>query len=438
MALTFHQMERFFSTKIWFIDDRNLSFIKRFSLNFLRRLVITAECFMSKHINSQASALTYSTMLAAVPILAIIFAIGRGLGYGGIIEEKIKENLTANQDFADTIIGFITTYLDYTKSGIFIGVGLILLLYTIIQLTSNIEIALNMIWGVKNQRSIYKKITDYISVLVLLPFLIIISSGLSIFFAAIANDYPDYLLLSSTVKLLITISPYIISGLVFTVLYIYIPNTKVRFKHAVLPGFVAGTAFQILQYFYIHSQIWVTSYNAIYGSFAALPLFMLWVNLSWMICLLGAQIVYANQNMRTYFFSKDLNKINRISYDTITILILSKICKRFAKGMDAYTINGLIAETNLPMGIVYRVLQDLEKMKLLIIIENMDKGEPERFIPAEDINKISIGMVLERMDNIGVDFSPVNMETLPNEWKTIRELRHLHYNKNSVLLKDIK
>jgi membrane protein len=90
------------------------------------------------------------------------------------------------------------------------------------------------------------------------------------------------------------------------------------------------------------------------------------------------------------------------------------------------------------MGIVYRILQDLEKMKLLIIIENMDKGEAERFIPAEDINKISIGMVLERMDNIGVDFSPINMETLPNEWKTIRELRHLHYNKNSVLLKDIK
>ncbi len=436
MMFNFHQIESFFTRQIWLIHDQNLSPLKRFALNLLRRIVITVECFLSKHINSHASALTYSTMLATVPILAIIFAIGRGLGYGSIIELKIKENLSANQEFADIILNFINTYLDYTKSGIFIGFGLLLLLYTVIQLTSNIETALNTIWGVKNQRSIYRKITDYVSVLLLLPILIIISSGLSLFFATIANDYVDYMVLSSTVKLIITLSPYVLSGLMFTALYMYMPNTDIRFKHAVLPGFVAGAAFQLLQYLYIHSQIWVASYNAIYGSFAALPLFMLWVNLSWMVCLLGAQLSYANQNMRTYFFSKGLNKISRSSYDTIVLLLMSKICKRFEKGMSPYTINGLTTETGLPIGIVYRVIQELEKMQLIVIVEDSSQSKPDRFIPAEDINHITVGMVLNRIDNIGIDFAPVNQDN--TEWQCIQNIRKsLTKNEDSVLLKDI-
>lgn len=436
MAFNLHQIESFFSRTIWLIHDQNLSPLKRFTLNILRRIVITVECFLSKHINSHASALTYSTMLATVPILAIIFAIGRGLGYGSIIEEKIKENLSANREFADIILNFITTYLDYTKSGIFIGFGLLLLLYTVIQLTSNIETALNTIWGVKNQRSIYRKITDYVSVLLLLPILIIVSSGLSLFFATIANDYLDYILLSSTVKLIITISPYILSGLMFTALYMYMPNTEVRFKNAVIPGFFTGTAFQFLQYFYIHSQIWVSSYNAIYGSFAALPLFMLWVNLSWMLCLLGAQLSYANQNMRTYFFSKSLGDISRNSYDCIIILIMSKICKRFEKGMDAYTINGLTSETGLPVGIVYRAIQDLEKMRMIAVVEDSVQGKPDRYLPSEDINHITIGTLTERIDNMGIDFSPINHNT--SEWEQIQQLRSDIFKKeDSTLLTNI-
>lgn len=285
--ISIRQLNFFFTQKIWYVNDEKYSPLKRYLFNSLKKLVITIECFINKNINSHASALTYSTILATVPILAIIFAIGRGFGYGSIIENEIRKNLSVNPEFADLIFDFIGSYLDHTKSGIFIGFGLLLLLYTIIQLTSNIELALNTIWQVKNQRSIYRQITDYISVFLLLPILIIISSGLSIFMATIAEHFPDFMVLSTTVKLLISLSPYFLSSLLFTGLYVYMPNTNVELRHALIPGIIAGIAFQFLQYFYIHSQIWVSSYNAIYGSFAALPMFMLWVNFSWIICLAG-------------------------------------------------------------------------------------------------------------------------------------------------------
>ncbi len=437
MTFNFHQIEFYLTHKIWFVNDERLSPFKRYGLNVLRKIVLTTECFINKNLFSHAASLTYSTILATVPILAIIFAIGRGLGYGSIIEEKIRTNLTVNQQFADTVFDFIGSYLDHTQSGVFIGFGLLLLLYTIIQLTGNIEVALNTIWRVKNQRSIYRQITDYISVFLLLPILIIISSGLSIFMTTIAQKFPDIIVLSTTMRLILNISPYILSGLLFAGLYVYMPNTEVRFRHAILPGFIAGAAFQILQYFYIHSQIWMTGYNAIYGSFAALPLFMLWVNFSWIICLIGAQLCYANQNLKSYYYIKDIHKISRNYHDILLILVMSRICKRFEKGMLAYTVNGLAAETHLPTGVVTRLTYELKQLHL-VTFDDTDKNGSTRFSPAEDINRLTLNLLLERMDNYGDKFTPAAIHRNNVEWEEIRALRALYINKEKpVLLKDI-
>lgn len=435
--ISIRQLNFFFTQKIWYVNDEKYSPLKRYLFNSLKKLVITIECFINKNINSHASALTYSTILATVPILAIIFAIGRGFGYGSIIENEIRKNLSVNPEFADLIFDFIGSYLDHTKSGIFIGFGLLLLLYTIIQLTSNIELALNTIWQVKNQRSIYRQITDYISVFLLLPILIIISSGLSIFMATIAEHFPDFMVLSTTVKLLISLSPYFLSSLLFTGLYVYMPNTNVELRHALIPGIIAGIAFQFLQYFYIHSQIWVSSYNAIYGSFAALPMFMLWVNFSWIICLLGAQLCYANQNLRSYYYIKDVNKISRSYHDLLTILIMSKICKRFEKGMRPYTVYGLSVETALPLGIVSKITHELNRMHL-VIIENNDENAPKRFSPAEDINKLSVSFLMDRIDKFGNIYTPSIYHADKNKWEELFKVRSQYINTDqTILLKDL-
>lgn len=438
MKFSYRQLVFFFTQKIWYIKEEDLSPVRRYLFRMMKKLVLTVECYVLRNLNSYASALTFSSILAIVPILAIIFAIGRGFGYGSVVEEEIKRNLSVNQHFADIIFDFIGSYLDHTKSGFFIGFGLLLLLYTIIQLTSNIEIALNEVWQVKNQRSVYRQITDYISVFLLLPILIIISSGLSIFLATAAQYFPDFRLLSTTVQLMLHLLPYVISSLLFIGLYCYMPNTRVQVRHAFFPGILAGILFQLLQYFYIHSQIWVSTYNAIYGSFAALPMFMLWVNFSWIICLFGAQLTYANQNLKSYFYLKDIHRISRNYHDVLLIMILSKISKRFEKDMIPYSVYGLSAETTLPVGVISKLIHELHKMNL-IVVEGDNLEETQRVVPSADIHKMTVNEVMARIDAYG-DFytGKAAMSWLHPDWDTLIAIRkNSHYQNGDTLLKDL-
>lgn len=431
------KIERFFGGGIWRVDESKLNKYQRWGLSLLKRIYLATDLYINDNISGHASALTYSSIFATVPILAIVFAIGRGFGYGALVEEKIRENLSMNENFADIILNFINSYLEHTQSGIFIGVGLLLLLYTIIQLTSNIEYSFNTIWQVKKPRSVYRRITDYVSVFLLLPILIVVTSGLSIFMVTIAKSLPDYMLLNSTVKLIISLSPYVLNGLMFTGLYMYMPNTSVRFTASVVPGFIIGILFQFLQYLYIHSQIWVSSYNAIYGSFAALPMFMLWVQISWMICLFGAELSYVNQNLENYNYANDISRLSRRYHDFLLIMLLSKICKRFEKGMIPYTAHGLSAEHQMPIRLVNDLLFELTEMKLLLEV-NEDRTKPVYFTPAEDINRLTVGYVMGKLDRNGRENIKINLQDFKQHWRIMNSLKEKHQSNDlSMLLKDL-
>ena len=265
-----------------------------------RILYLTIRFFTTKRVMTQASSLTYSTLLAIVPILAVVFAIARGFGFNKYIEVWFRDALSSQPQAAEVIVGFVNSYLVHTKSGIFLGVGLIFMLYTVLMLVNNVEETFNQIWQVSNSRPIIRSFTNYLAMFFLFPIIIIVTTGLSIFMATIADSMGDSLLIGPAVHKLLDVSPYLLLSLLFIGLYVYMPNTKVRISSAVIPGILAGVAMQLLQTVYIHSQIWVTGYNAIYGSFAALPLFMLWVQISWTICLFGAQLTYTNQNLNRF------------------------------------------------------------------------------------------------------------------------------------------
>lgn len=252
---------------------------------------------------TQASALTYSTLLAIVPMLAVVFAIARGFGYNKYIEMWFRELLASQPQVADTIVSFVNSYLIHTKSGIFLGVGLIFMLYTVLMLVNNVEETFNQIWQVNNSRPILRSFANYLAMFFLFPIIIVISTGLSIFMETVADRMDDIVILEPIVHKLFSFFPFMLMSLLFIFLYVYMPNTKVRFSCAIIPGILAGIAMHLLQIAYIHSQIWVTGYNAIYGSFAALPLFMLWVQISWAICLFGAQLTYTNQNLNRIGFN---------------------------------------------------------------------------------------------------------------------------------------
>ena len=268
-----------------------------FHNEIVRKAILTVRFFTEKRVMAEAAALTYSSLLALVPILAVVFAIARGFGYNKYIEIWFLNALSSQPEAANVIVGFVNSYLVHIQSGVFLGVGLIFMLYTVLMLVNNIEETFNQIWQVNNARPIMRSLANYLAMFLLFPIIIIVSMGLSIVMTTLADKIDDILVLGPVVSKLLDLSPSLLLSILFIVLYVYMPNTKVRLSCAIVPGILAGLAMHVLQLFYIYAQIWVTAYNAIYGSFAALPLFMLWVQFSWTICLFGAQLTYTNQNL---------------------------------------------------------------------------------------------------------------------------------------------
>lgn len=400
-TMEIQQLIHFFKTGIWQITRGDVSPLRYLMVNVMKKILLAVRFFTAKRVLTKASALTYSTLLAIVPILAVVFAIARGFGYSKYIEVWFRDALSSQPQTADIIIGFVNSYLVHTKSGIFLGIGLLFMLYTVLMLVSNIEEAFNEVWQVKKSRSVFRTFTDYLAMFFVFPILIVISSGISIFLATVADSMPDFLMLGSAVRTLIDLTPYVLMSLLFIALYIFMPNTKVKLSSVIVPGILAGIAMQGLQFVYIHSQIFLSSYNAIYGSFAALPLFMLWMQISWTICLFGAELCYTNQNLDYYDYDANAGEISHRYRLMLCALLMSRICKRFAEGRKPYSVLELRKETNIPIRFVNDLLYELIDANLLIEVTSDEKGEESRFMPSEDLSNLTLGTMIDRLEARG-------------------------------------
>ena len=416
---------------IWSVNEKRLSFFERLGLTVLKRFVITWECITKNNIMNYASALTYSSMLAAVPVMAIVFAIARGFGFDAIIETKLRNSLEGNPDIADTILYFVESYLQHTKGGVFIGIGLIFLLYTLLSLTANIEQAFNTIWYVKRSRTIYRQVIDYIGVFLLMPFVVVITSGLNIFLQTFYTLLPNTQLLSKTMSFFLHVSPVFFAVLIFMLLFKMMPNTRVKWRHTFLPSILTGLVFMAVEWIYVHYQIKLSAYNAIYGSFAAIPLFMLWMQISWCICLFGAQLCYANQRLQTYAFERISDELSRRYRDTLILLLMSRICKHFAAGLKPFTAHRLAVDTHLPDSLVGILLDELTRVQLLVEARN-EPGDEPHYLPAIDIHRITVSMVTRRIDSHGIENPSLVWQTGTPEWDALRSLRN--ENKDALLI----
>ena len=221
--------------------------------------------------------------------------------------------------------------------------------------------------------------------------------------------------------------------LAFMLLFTLMPNTRVKWRNTILPSIITGTVFMAVEWLYVHYQIKLSAYNAIYGSFAAIPLFMLWLQISWCICLFGAQFCYANQSLQTYAFERISNELSRRYRDTLILLLMSRICKHFASGLKPFTAHRLATDTHLPDSLVDILLGELTDMQLLVEIHN-EHGEELRYLPAIDIHRITVGMVTRRIDSHGIENPSFVWQTSMPEWDALRSLR----NKNEdALLVDL-
>ena len=419
------RLMRFLTTDIWRITRADVSAVQYLMVVLLKKVVLAVRFFTAKRVLSRASALTYSTLLAIVPILAVFFAIARGFGYSKYIEVWFRNAFSTQPQAADIIIGFVNSYLVHTKSGVFLGIGLLFMLYTVLMLVSNIEDTFNEIWQVKKSRSMFRTFTDYLAMFFVFPILIVLSSGISIFIATAANSVPDFLMLDAAVRTLIDLIPYVLMSAMFIALYIFMPNTRVKPSNAVVPGILAGIAMQGLQFVYIHSQVFLSSYNAIYGSFAALPLFMLWMQISWTICLFGAELCYTNQNLDYYDYDAHAGEISHRYRLMLCGMLMGRICRRFAEGGQPYTVLELRQATSIPIRFVTDLVYELIDARMLVEISGDEKGDESRFMPAEDLQNMTLGTMIDRLEargqwKIDLDFR----ELLGEEWKKVLKLRN--------------
>ena len=392
---------RFLQVDIWRVSSEDMSPLKYFCLEVLKKVMLAVKFFSTKRVMNDASALTYSTLLAIVPILAVVFAVARGFGYNKYIEIWFRDAFRSQPQAADVIVGFVNSYLIHTKSGVFLGFGLVFMLYTVIMLITNIEKTFNDIWQVKKKRSIFRTFTDYFALMFMIPIVIVVTSGISIFFATLTGSLPDLFLITPALGFLLDLSPYVLMSALFIALYVFMPNTHVKVRSCIVPGILAGVAMQWLQLVYIHSQIWVSSYNAIYGSFAALPLFMLWVQISWTICLFGAELSYTSQNLDYYDFNTVTSDISHRFQIVIYTMLMGHICRRFDEGGTPYTINELRDKTGVPIRVVNDLMYNLVEANLAIEITSDEKGEPSRFVPAMSVDKLSLGIMIDSIESSG-------------------------------------
>ncbi|MBR4128519.1 MAG: YihY/virulence factor BrkB family protein [Bacteroidaceae bacterium] len=416
MALSVAKIRQFLLHDLWDIPAEFLP------AEVLRRLIVTTRCFLQERMYFRASALTYSTLFATVPLLAIVFAIAKGFGLNALVEQLIRDNLVATPEVQDTVIGFVNSYLSHSSGGIFLGFGVLLLLWTLFNLTSTIETTFNQIWQVKSSRPLQRQLTDYTAIIFLLPVFIVATTGLSIFIYNFLDSLgSDEVVIRPTVITLLKLSPWVLTCLFFTGLFMYIPNTRVAFRSAGLAGVITGTGFQLMQWGYLNSQAWLTSYNAIYGSFAALPLFLLMCQIAWTLTLYGCTLAYVNQNFKSFYRGRENVSVSRRYHDYLCLRLTSSICRRFERKEAPLTAEELAEQHDVHIRLVTQILYTLCKVGILVETNPEEGSERATYVPAYDINKLTAGELLSALDADGNELFKADESTT---WGTYCEERN--------------
>ncbi len=390
---TINRLIFYFKRQIWRHSD------VRFKDNPLvyiaqRLYLVFTGLFVDKHWG-YAAQLTYNTMMALIPMFAAIIAIARGFGFEDYIVEWCKHIFANQPNTAKVVVNLAKSYIDYTHTGVVLGISLVWMLYSVISLFNNIEVVFNGIWGVKKERSMGRAITDYVSILIFLPLTLILLSGLSIFFQSILVNLPNFKVLTPLLQGLIGfILPLAILTIIFILMYTLLPNTKVRISMVWLPALLAAISIIVIQNVYIHFQILFASYNLIYGSLAALPLLMLWLQLSWYICIGFAELGRANQELTDGHLGELRNDSLREKLRKCCV-ILSVMGRRQVRADGPIDARKLQLQTSYSYARIMRSLDLLIETRL--ITKTLREDNIEVFTLNYDTSQLTMGFVIHTL-----------------------------------------
>ena len=408
-------------------------------VNALKTLNIVVKSFFDSDIQSRACALTYRTMLAVVPALAMLFAIGRGFGFTNLLQDELLHMFPHQREMITRSLQFVDSYLSQASEGVFVGVGIVFLLWTLISLLSSVEDTFNLIWNVHQGRSLVRQATDYTAMFLVLPVLMICASGMSILVSSTVRSMANLPFLTPVVTALFECASWVMTWLFFTAVFMLVPNTKVKFKSALVAGVLTGTAFMVLQWLFMTGQIYVSKYNAIYGSFSFLPLFLLWMQLVWVICLGGCLIAYASQNLFNYSYADQIRDMAVRYREKVTIAVAAVVVQRFERGLRPITEQELSVLYSLPARLATDTLGSLAQAGVVSRVVIDPKRSIIGYQPALPTDTLTLGVLREKFGALGTrDFVPDFEENFPGVISVTSEISKMVARAaDAVLLRDI-
>ena len=375
---------------------------KRLGYRILQTIILFGRGFKDKALNVRANSLSFSLLFAFVPMVAGVFAIARGFGFEELLQERISTSFLAEANIAPTIMEWVERYLETARGGLFLGIGLVVLIWAVYAFFNMLELSFNNIWNVKQSRSFGRRLSNYMVVLLLVPIMIILSSGISIFLNSAASASPVLQAIEPIRRVLLRLIPFVVASGVFTWIFIAIPNTKVRFLSAIIPGVIVGVLFQLVQMFSVYLVMLFTRMSVVYGAFSAIPLILVWLHITCWLLLIGAELGFAIQNNDMFAYERDLESMSRRYKDYVMLYLLSVIVRRFEQGETPQTAQEMAIQDRLPIRLVQQLLSRLEETNIIRRVY-VEQEEDETFVPALDTRKITVDMVVGRISAQGTE-----------------------------------
>lgn len=403
--ISIKKTRHFFVDQFWHVKLESIPWWRRWIVYTMRIIILGVRGYFEKNLALRASALTMYSILSIVPVIAMIFGIAQGFGLEAYLTAQLQRAFANQPDVLNNLLTYAHNMLSHTKGGWIAGFGLILLLWSVVQVLGNIENAFNSIWFVRKGRTWLRKFTDYLSIMLLAPILIIITGAVNIFitsyFTAFAksieylNDFVEQGIIFS-----INLVPYLTTCILFFLIYLVMPNTRVKTHSALIAGIITGIFFQIFQWIYIILQIGLSRYNAIYGSFASIPLFITWLQYSWMIVLVGAEISYCIQNVVKFEGAHDIGNSSHKMRMLYSLYILHFVAKKFKAAQKAPDINEISESLELPLNLCQNLIENMLKCDL--IAETIEEYKNEHcFVPALDVEYLRLGFIINKLESLG-------------------------------------
>lgn len=385
-----------FSGGLWQLDPKEIGGVKGRAVGFLQFAAYVGANFIRNNLLLRASALSFTTLLSFVPLFALAFSILKGFGAQNRLAPIILNQVAAG---SEVVVNKVLSYINNTNMGSVGAIGLITLLGTAISVLGSIEEAFNVSWGVPETRTLYRKFSDYLSVLLSAPLLLLAATSITTTLQSrwLVSWVFERTYLGDLFFFALGLTPYLSVWAALLLLYSFIPNTRVRFGSALIGAVLAGTLWQIAQWAYIHFQVGVGNYNAIYGTLSVLPILMVWIYVSWIIVLFGMEVVAAHQQLHT--FRRDLRggSISQASGELVALATLRHIAHAFHNGAPGWNDEQLAHRTGVPLRIIRETLRNLSDAGFIV----STGAAAGIYLPARELDQIPVAEVLIALRRAG-------------------------------------